>query len=145
MNKTYELRTIDQIDGLRESRPLKPRWTEYQWPDAQGLPAGLLDNNQYRGAIRIDEGNHNDGWWALDDLIRVVAGMRHVQGAGNGWTLLDPADLVQVMVLFRLIGADDRLEICLPTEYQAIVDGNRRAVEDQIRKSVAHQLRTTRA
>ncbi|MFF2296532.1 hypothetical protein [Arthrobacter sp. NPDC058127] len=139
MNKTYELRTLDQIDGLNQPQPMKPMWTEYAWPEAKGLPKDRLDNEQRLAAVRIDKGKDVDGWWALDDLLRVVAGLQIVKTADDRWTLLKPADLVKVMTVFRLIGADSHLEVCLPPEYQEILQASPQAADDQVRKAVALQ------
>lgn len=136
MNKSYELRTIDQIDGLHKPQPIQPRWTKFAWPEAKGLPKDRLDNEHRLAAVRIDKAKDVDGWWALDDLMQVVAGRQVVKTADGGWTLLEPADLIKVMTVFRLLGADSSLEVCLPPEYQEVVDAAPQDAGDQVKKAV---------
>ena len=71
MNKHYELRTINEIDGLGSPEPMKPRWIDYEWPNVEGLDKGYLEGGRY-AAFRIDKGNTSDGWRALNDLVGAV-------------------------------------------------------------------------
>lgn len=141
MTHTYELRTLDQLDGIGASKLIAPRWSSYEWPNASGLGKSRLGDSLHRGAYRLDQNKNNDGWWALDDLIRVITGFDR-KNAEAGWYIIKAADLVKVMTVFRALGADKRLEICLPPEYMTIVDNNLALADQQVRKSVELEQRS---
>jgi hypothetical protein len=50
--------------------------------------------------------------------------------------LIEPVDLIKVMAAFRMLGVDDRLEICLPPEYKAITETHSRNIDEQIKSAV---------
>jgi hypothetical protein len=133
VNKHYELRTINEIDGQGSDQPVKPRWTAYGWPNAKGLDKGYLEGGRY-AAFRIDKGNSRDGWRALDDLVGAVSGQQQV-GAEGSWYLLPPVEMVKALVVIRMLGADERFEVCLPPEYMSIVESGLGAAE-QIREAM---------
>ncbi len=133
MNKHYELRTIDEIDGLDSNKPVKPRWTVYDWPNVRGLDRGYLEGGRY-AAFRIDKGNTTDGWRALNDLVGAISGQQKI-GAQESWCLLPPVEMVKALVIIRMLGADERFEICLPPEYMSIVESGLGAAE-QIREAM---------
>lgn len=135
MTLSYALRTLDELDGLKKPAPIEPRWTTYEWPTAKGMEKGRLGDDPHRAAYRLDRNKQNDGWWALDDLIRVISGYDRA-GSSSGWHTVKAVDLVKIMTVFRLLGTDDQLEVCLPPEYQAIVDAYPGRADDQVRKSV---------
>lgn len=135
MNLSYELRTLDQLDGLRKPQPIEPRWTAYEWPEAKGMEKGRLGSDPHRAAYRLDRNKQKDGWWALDDLIRVISGYDRATSS-SGWHTLGAVDLVKIMTVFRLLGVDDQLEVCLPLEYQSAVDAYPRRADDQVRKAM---------
>lgn len=56
--------------------------------------------------------------------------------AAVDWNTVRAADLVKIMTVFRALGADDRLQICPPPEYEAIVNKYPANADDQVRKSV---------
>ena len=101
----------------------------------EGPVQGAIGAEPHRAAYRLDRNQQNDGWWALDDVIRVITGYDRID-AQAGWWVGKAVDLVKVMTAFRALGAESRLEICLPTAYQEIVDQHPTAVDNQIRKSV---------
>lgn len=133
MNKHYELRTINEIDGLGSRVPVKPRWTVYGWPNVNGLDRGYLEGGRY-AAFRIDKGNTTDGWRALHDLVAAISGQQKIGAEGN-WYLLPPVEMVKALVVIRMLGADERFEICLPPEYMSIVESGMGAAE-QIREAM---------
>lgn len=135
MTLSYNLRTLDELDGLSKPAPIEPRWTAYEWPTAYGLVKGVLGADRHRAAYRLDSNMEDDGWRALDDLIKVISGYDR-EDAHVGWYTVKAVDLVKVMTVFRALGADDRLEVCLPTEYQAIIDKYPTSADLQVLKSV---------
>jgi hypothetical protein len=135
MTLSYELRTHDELDGLGDPAPIQPRWAAYEWPEAKGLGKGTLGADEHRAAYRLDKNKNNEGWWALDDLIRVITGYDR-KDASAGWHTVKAADLVKVMTVFRALGTEDRLEVCLPPAYREIVERYPANVDDQVRKSV---------
>lgn len=135
MNKTYELRRIDELDGVGNNTPTEPRWTAYQWPEAPGLEKGKLGSDPHRAGYRLDRNKQDDGWWALDDLIQVISGYDLVAHS-SGWRTLQAVDLVKIMTVFRLLGVDDQLEVCLPAGYQSAVDAYPSRADDQVRDAM---------
>lgn len=136
MTLSYELRTLDQLDGRRPgSSPVAPRWKNHEWPNATGLEKGKLGDDRHVAAFRIDGNQKDDGWSALDDLAAVISGFGR-KDAAVGWNTIKAADLVKVMTAFRALGAEDRLEVCLPPEYQAVVDKYPAEADEQVRKAV---------
>jgi hypothetical protein len=133
VNKHYELRTINEIDGLGIHEPVKPRWTAYVWPNVKGLDKGYLEAGRY-AAFRIDKGNTSDGWRALNDLVGAISGQQKIVAEGS-WYLLPPVEMVKALVVIRMLGADERFEICLPPEYMSIVESGMGAAE-QIREAM---------
>jgi hypothetical protein len=114
---------------------MSPRWKAHEWPNATDLEKGKLGSDPHMAAYRVDGKHKDSGWSELDDLASVISGFdrRH---ASIDWNTVRAVDLVKIMTVFRAIGADDRLQICLPPEYQAIVDEYPASADNQVRKSV---------
>ncbi|NKX54862.1 hypothetical protein [Arthrobacter mobilis] len=137
MNPRYELRPLEEIDGLGGAK-IEPRWTQYDWPSAPGLDKGYLESGRL-AAFRIDRGNPLEGWSALDDLVGVVSGQQKI-GTGGYWYLLPPVEMIRALVVIRMLGADERFEICVPPEYREILDsGNHAAAQ------ISEAMRLTRS
>jgi hypothetical protein len=115
--------------------PVAPGWKTHEWPKATGLDKGKLGDDRHVAPFRVDGNHKDDGWSALDDLAAVISGFDR-RNAAVGWNTINAADLVKVMTAFRAMGAEDRLEVCLPPEYQAIVDKYPATAAEQVRKSV---------
>jgi hypothetical protein len=135
MTLSYNLRTLDELDGISRSSPSAPRWKAHKWPNATGLDKGKLGDDPQLAAYRVDGNQKNDGWSALDDLASVISGFDR-KDAAVGWNTIQAADLVKIMTVFRALGAEDRLEICLSPEYQGIMDQYPAKADEQVRKSV---------
>jgi hypothetical protein len=112
-----------------------PRWKTHDWPNATGLEKSKLGDDRRMAAFRIDGNQKDDGWSALDDLAAVISGFER-KDAAVGWNTIKAVDLVKVMTAFRALGAEDRLEVCLPPEYQAIVDKYPAEADEQVRQAV---------
>jgi hypothetical protein len=127
MTQQYELRTLDELHGTA------PKWTLYDWPSAPGLDSGYLESGGL-AAFRIDRGKTKDGWWALDDLVGTISGQQKI-GTDGSWYLLPPVEMIKSMVVIRMLGADERFEVCLPPEYRVILDSDSHAAE-QVREAM---------
>lgn len=135
MSLSNSLRTLDELDGLRAPAPITPRWKTHEWPNASGIAKDRLGEDVHQAAYRINGSGKNDDWSALDDLASVISGFDRKDASG-GWNTLLAANLVKIMTAFRVLGADDQLEVCLSPEYQAIVDAGADRADDQVRNSV---------
>lgn len=137
LNPAYELRSIEEIDGLSGPPRTEPQWEQYDWPEAEGLDRDHLETGRFGAACRLDRNQQGQGWWALGDLIAVICGHHLSFVPGTGWYLVRPADLIKVMTAFRMIGADSRLEVCLPPEYVKLVKLHARNSDELVRAAAA--------
>lgn len=134
--KAAGLTSIDRLDGLGAGEdPVEPRWVEHEWP-FNGLRRVLLGHGERKAAYRLDSGGYKPGWWELNDLIAVICGHEYSLVGGTTWHVLDAVDLIKVMAAFRMLGADDRLEICLPPSYREITVAHPQNIDEQIKAAV---------
>lgn len=137
MNSKYELRSIEEIDGLSGPPRVEPQWEQYEWPEAEGLDRDRLETGRFRAACRLDRNKQGAGWWALGDLMTVICGHNLSFVPGTGWYLVRPVDLIKVITAFRMIGAESRLEVCLPPDYRRLLKIHARNSDELIRAAVA--------
>ena len=131
MGLQYGLRSLDTLDGLDAAEgPVPARWTVTATPDKDA-----------RGYLSIDSGSRQkeDGWWALDDLVAVVAGYATTPLLSSGWTTMHPADVVRAMTVFRMLGTEDRLHVKLPQRYLNVFRIHPSSSDEQVR--AAERLR----
>ena len=131
MDVQYGLQTLDTLDGLGTTGgPVPARWTATATPEQDA-----------RGYLSIDSGSRQkkDGWWALDDLVAVVAGYALTPIPSSGWTAIHPADVVRAMIVFRMLGTEDRLHVKLPQRYLNLFSIHPSSADEQVR--AAERLR----
>ncbi|MFF5793696.1 hypothetical protein ACFY5D_16745 [Paeniglutamicibacter sp. NPDC012692] len=117
-----DIKTLDKLEGVGSGEPIASAWTTYEWQEALGLKGNKSFWRELEpglGLYRIDKGKQLDGWWTMDNIIRVLNGGQPGFGgsASRHWNRLDHKVLQQAKALFRMMGLDHRLELCENPDY----------------------------